>query len=90
VLLILLVRAVILLNGVFQTQQQMLYGSLAGGYGYGLGFESDGGQATWQLGVDGLLAPLRNGISLQVINVSGHTDSDDWLLTQWKSMPMLV
>jgi hypothetical protein len=56
----------------------MLYGSLAGGYGYGLGFESDGGQATWQLGVDGLLAPLRNGISLQVINVSGHTDSDVW------------
>jgi hypothetical protein len=58
--------------------EQMLYGSLAGGYGYGLGFESDGGQATWQLGVDGLLAPLRNGISLQVINVSGHTDSDRW------------
>ena len=58
--------------------EQMLYGSLAGGYGYGLGFESDGGQATWQLGVDGLRAPLRNGISLQIINVSGHTDSDDW------------
>jgi hypothetical protein len=57
----------------------MGYGSLAGGYGYGLGFESDGGQATWQLGVDGLRAPLRNGISLQIINVSGHTDSDDWV-----------
>lgn len=57
----------------------MGYGSLLGGYGYGLGFESDGGQATWKLGVDGTIAPLRNGISIQFINSTGHKDSDEWV-----------
>ena len=58
--------------------ETMSYGSLVGGYGYGLGFESDGGQTTWQLGVDGLRAPLREGISLQFISRAGHSDSDLW------------
>ena len=56
----------------------MSYGSLVGLYGYGTGFDSANGQTTWNLKTDGLTAPLRNGLSIQFINLSGHDSADLW------------
>ena len=56
----------------------MSYGSFVGLYGYGAGFDSAGGQTTWNLKTDGLTAPLRNGLSIQFINLSGHDSADVW------------
>lgn len=57
---------------------QMLYGSYNGQYGYGTGFDSANGQTTWNLKDDGLTAPLREGLSIQIINLSGHDSADVW------------
>ena len=46
--------------------------------GYGIGFDSAGGQTTWNLKNDGLTAPLRSGLSIQFINLSGHDSADVW------------
>jgi hypothetical protein len=56
----------------------MSYGSYNGTYGYGKPFDSDGGPTTWNLKDDGLTAALRDGISIQFINVSGHDSADVW------------
>ena len=58
---------------------QMLYGAYAGQYGYGKPFDSDGsGKTSWNLKDDGLTAPLREGLSIQFINLSGHDSADVW------------
>lgn len=57
---------------------QMLYGSFDGTYGYGAGFDSANGATTWSLKNDGLTAPLRNNLSIQFINLSGHDSADVW------------
>jgi hypothetical protein len=57
----------------------MSYGSYTGVYGYGKSFDSDtSGKTTWNLLTDGLTAPLREGISVQLINISGHDSADYW------------
>ena len=45
---------------------------------YGIGFDSSGGQTTWNLKDDGLTAPLRSGLSINFINLSGHDSADLW------------
>ena len=45
---------------------------------YGVPFDSAGGPTTWNLLTNGLSAPLRNGISIDFINATGHADSDVW------------
>jgi hypothetical protein len=46
---------------------------------YGAAFDSAGsGKVTWNLLTDGLIAPLRNNISITFINATGHSDSDLW------------
>jgi len=57
---------------------QMSYGSFNGTYGYGAGFDSANGLTTWNLISNGLTAALRNNISVQFINETGHQVSDVW------------
>jgi len=46
---------------------------------YGVPFDSaSSGKTTWNLSTNGLTAPLRNNISIQFTNATGHSDSDLW------------
>lgn len=56
----------------------MGYGSFTGTYGYGAGFDSTNGPTTWSLVTDGKTAPLRENITIQFINATGHDSNDVW------------
>lgn len=57
----------------------MSYGSYNGTYGYGKSFDSDAsGKTVWNLLTDGLTAPLRDDVSIQLVSVSGHDSADFW------------